>query len=327
MAGVCEEKRMNAQIGRREALSRGGRLALGAIGGLAALCVPVAAQEKDKAPEKPRKRILFYTRSQTFEHSTVKRKDGELGHAEKILVELGAKHGFDVEATKDGRRFSPENIARFDAFFFYTTGDATEKGGDNEPPMAPEGKKALLDAIAAGKGFLGSHCGSDSFHSKGDAFATQSEEERDPYIRMLGGEFIRHGPQQVAGMKVVSPKFPGAEGLGEGFRMNEEWYSLRNFSPDIHVILVQETKGMNGSDYERPNFPATWARKHGKGRVFYTSMGHREDVWTDPRFQTLLLGGIGWVFGHVEADLTPNLKTVTPEAHVMPPKPEPAKKA
>ena len=47
---------------------------------------------------------------------------------------------------------------------------------------------------------------------------------------------------------------------------------------------------MKGEDYQRPNFPATWARMHGKGRVFYTSMGHREDVWTNPIFQNLLAG-------------------------------------
>ena len=57
---------------------------------------------------------------------------------------------------------------------------------------------------------------------------------------------------------------------------------------------------MKGEDYQRPNFPATWARMHGKGRVFYTSLGHRDDVWTNPVFQNLLVGALSWATGQVE---------------------------
>ena len=99
------------------------------------------------------------------------------------------------------------------------------------------------------------------------------------------------------------------------FELNEEWYALKNFAPDLHVILVQDTSGMKGGMYERPNFPATWARKHEKGRVFYTSMGHREDVWENKMyFQQLLLGGLSWVFGNVEADVKANIDQVTPKS-------------
>jgi type 1 glutamine amidotransferase len=233
-------------------------------------------------------------------------------------VELGPQHGFEVTATKDGRLFTKENIAKYDAFFFYTTGDPTAEGGDKQPPMSREGKQALLEAIAGGKGFLGSHCAIDTFHTPGQPFENQDEEKRDPYIRMIGGEFIRHGPQQEAVMRVASPHFPGCEGLEPSFRVNEEWYSNKNFSPDIHVILVQETEGMKGHEYQRPPYPATWARRHQKGRVFYTSLGHREDVWESQRFQKLLLGGVSWVLGRVETDLKPNLAAATPEAQKLP---------
>jgi uncharacterized protein len=81
---------------------------------------------------------------------------------------------------------------------------------------------------------------------------------------------------------------------------------------------VQDTEGMKNFDYERPKYPATWARKHDKGRVFYTSMGHREDVWSSETFQQLLLGGLSWAFGDAEADVTPNLKEAAPEAAKLP---------
>ena len=58
------------------------------------------------------------------------------------------------------------------------------------------------------------------------------------------------------------------------------------------MLLVQETEGMPDNEYKRSPYPATWARMYGLGRVFYTSMGHREDVWMNETFQSILLGGI-----------------------------------
>ena len=320
--------RKERRVNRREAIKLAGGAALGlATFPLAGLGAPSLGEEKESKDkekgEKPRKRILMFTRSQGFEHDTIKRNGHDLGYAEKILVDLGPKHGFEITATKDGRLFTEGNLATFDAFIFYTTGDLTVEGGDKQPKMLPEGKKALLEAVAGGKGFIAIHCGADTFHSttgEEGKFENQPEDKRDPYIRMLGGEFIKHGPQQESTMKVVSPKFPGCQGLGESFRLNDEWYTHKNFSPDIHVILVQDTAGMKGTDYQRPPYPSTWARKHQKGRVFYTSMGHREDVWTNDKFRGLLLGAISWVLGEVEAELTPNLAQVTPEASKLQPK-------
>jgi hypothetical protein len=162
---------------------------------------------------------------------------------------------------------------------------------------------------------VGFHSAADSFHSKGDRNEIQTEV--DPYVAMLGGEFVRHGPQQVATMRVASPKFPGLEGVGDSFELNEEWYALKNFAKDLHVILVQETEGMKGDCYQRPPFPATWARLHGKGRVYYTSLGHRHDVWTNPLCQQIVIGGFDWAMGNVDADLTPNLDKVTPKANQL----------
>ena len=80
------------------------------------------------------------------------------------------------------------------------------------------------------------------------------------------------------------------------------------------MILAQDSKGMEGPMYQRPPFPSTWARVHGKGRVFYTAMGHREDVWTNATYQQVLLGGMAWTLGNVDADITPNVEQVTPKA-------------
>jgi type 1 glutamine amidotransferase len=269
----------------------------------------------------PPPRLLFYHRSAGFEHSVVKVTDGKPCYAETILRPLCKRNDWELVSTKDGDVFTPENIASFDAFLFYTTGDLTAATAtDGSKPMSKEGKQAFLDAIHNGKGYVGFHCASDTFHSPGDQGAAQPVGQRDPHIDMVGGEFIVHGSQQPATMTVVDPKFPGAGDLGRNFAMHEEWYSLKNFADDLHVLLVNETADMHDKCYERPPFPASWIRNHGKGRVFYTSMGHREDVWISRQFQNLVVGGITWAVGDAEADTTPNIKSVTPQADVMPPK-------
>jgi uncharacterized protein len=273
--------------------------------------------------DSPKRRILMFTRSQFFQHDCVKRKGGNLSLAEQIVTDLGKKHNFEVNATKDGRVFVNEDLSKYDAFLFETQGDlGNEKCQDGSPPVPPEGKKALLDAIAGGKGFVGCHCASDTYHSKGPAFENQKPEDRDPYIRMIGGEFIRHGRQQNALMRVVDDQFPGAKDLKD-FKMHEEWYSLKNFAPDLHVILVQDTGSMTDFpkqdlDYIRPNFPATWARMHEKGRVFFTSMGHKDEVWKSEVMQQLLLGALSWATGNVKAEVPGNLEKVAPHASELP---------
>lgn len=279
----------------------------------------------DVAPKAPKK-ILMFTRSQGYEHSVIKRGKGQqYSLAEKIVQELAKKHNFEVTCTKDGRIFLPESIAQFDAFLFETTEDLTKEGSDNQPPMPPDGKKTLLDAISKGKGFIGCHCASDTWHSSDRSWKNQDRDHVDPYIAMLGGEFYSHGSQQKARMHVVDDRFPATKGMHD-FDLTEEWYALKNIAPDLHVLLVQETGGMDGAMYTRPSYPATWARKQGEGRVFYTSMGHREDVWESERFHNILLGALAWVTRQVDADITPNLDKVTPQAAVLPAQPAPGQK-
>ena len=259
-----------------------------------------------RAQDGKTRKVLFFTKSAGFQHSVVTRKGDELAHAEKVLIEMGKRSGFEVTATKDGRIFTPEKLAEFDVIAFYTTLDLTKAGTDKSPPMPSNGKEVLFDFIRSGKGFVGFHCASDTFHSQGNKI--------DPYIRMLGGEFKTHGKQQKSKILVAKgTKFPVKD--LKDFEMHEEWYDLFNFNPDMHVIQVQDTKSMEEESYKKlENYPMTWARKEGKGRVFYTSMGHREDVWTNPLFQAVALGGMAWAAGNVEADVPTNFREVTPGA-------------
>jgi len=263
--------------------------------GTAVLAASVFPLQWVAAGEKKKQKILYFSRSAGFEHDAVKIKDGKPSISDRILTELGKRHGFEVVCTKDGRVF-----------------DGDLKQYDKTPPMSVKGKKRLLRTIARGKGFIGLHAATDSFHSKGPS--DQNQTEVDPYIAMLGGEFIVHGAQQEALIRAASPNFPGVKQFGRWQKLKEEWYTLKNFAKDLHVILIEDNEGMEGDCYQRPPFPATWARMHRKGRVFYTSFGHRDDIWTNPDVQGIIAGGLAWAMGNVEVDVTPNIDKVTPKA-------------
>jgi type 1 glutamine amidotransferase len=308
------------------------RLVLSLLGFLLASVASLPAAE---AAASGRKKVLFFTKSSGFEHDAIKlaMRDGRPGFAFPVMQALADKNNFEVVFSKDGSLFTPAYLAQFDAFVFYTTGDLTVSK-PNEPGMTEEGKAAFFKAIEGGKGFVGVHSASDTFHSPGNerdgtlARHTNDGENASAYIKLLGGEFVSHGAQQPGRQMVADAKFPGMAAVPADFGPNEEWYSLKNFPSDLHVLLVQETKDMRGNPYQRPPYPSTWARTQGKGRVFYTSMGHREDVWTSPVFQTVLANGIDWALGRVNADIAPNLSKAAPQANVLPmftpPQPRPA---
>ena len=298
----------------------------------------VACAATARAAEQPaKKKLLYFTKSSGFIHDSAKRiAPDQLAFSEKLMQDWAPKHGYDIVISKDGSLFSdPAQVASFDVLVFNTSGRLTDvpkppadpkkdpaRAVENSfPPMTEEGKENLLKAVAAGKGFVGIHSANDTFHSPGPGNETTPYKERDPFIRMLGSEFIVHGAQQSSKMIVTSPSFPGLDGVKD-FTWNEEWYAAKNFARNLHVILLQDTEGMQGWMYQRADFPATYARMHQKGRVFYTSLGHREDVWTNPLMEKILFGGIDWAAGKVDFDLKPNIQEAASGANELPTPPQ-----
>jgi len=306
---------MKTNFGRRQFVKAGAVLAAGA-----ALPSHIFAAKK--------KSVLVFTKSSGWEHDVVKRVDGKLSIVEQAITSLGSKQGFDVTATKDGGVFDSKDFHKYAAVLFFTTGDLTTVGTDKNPAMSSQGKQSLLNAVHGGLGFVGAHAASDTFHTPPDPEDNSNRyiahgDKSDPYIRMLGGEFITHGSSprlQTTNIIVNDPKFPGLEGAASPFTFNDEWYSLKDFRTDLHVILTLDTKGMSGKPYERPPYPMTWARMEGKGRVFYTAIGDRPENWSSPLFMNILGGGIRWAIGDANASLEKNLTQVAPGYNVIPPK-------
>ena len=229
---------------------------------------------------KPKRKVLFLTKSAGFVHDVVKRPaPDKLALAEEVLTEIGASSGaFEVTCTQDPADINAENLKKYDAVFFYTTGE-----------LAIPNKHDLLDFVKNGKGFIGSHCAVDTFRN-------WQEGNVKPYIEMIGAEFQTHHAQETARIEVVDPKFPAVTHIeGPDFTINDEWYIFKNVAPDIQPVLVLDTKSMKQENYNSlAPYPNTWRKNYGQGRVFYTALGHRGDVWHDARFQKMILNGIRW---------------------------------
>jgi uncharacterized protein len=279
-------------------------------------------------PGASNKSVLVFTKSSGFEHAVVKRVGGKPSLVDDTVNEMGNQHGFSAGVTKDGRVFDSKEFHSYAAVLFFTTGDLTTLGTDGKPPMSAKGKQRLLDAVRDGMGFVGVHAASDTFHTlpdpedRSNRYIAHGDQE-DVYLRMLGAEFITHGREprlQDANLIVNDAKFPGVEGVTSPVSFNEEWYSMKDFMPDLHVILTLDTLGMKGECYQRAPYPVTWARQQGKGRVFYTAMGDRPENWKNKFFLNLLAGGIRWSIGDARAQLDANLKQVAPGFAEIPPK-------
>ena len=307
---------MRSRLNRRELLRAGAT----AVAGFALPHQLLGNSEKS---------VLVFTKSSGFEHDVVKEKDGKPSIVANAVTMLGKKYGFDVTATKDGRIFDSKDFRKHAAVLFFTTGVLTTPGTDRNPPMSPQGKQALLSAIHEGSlGFGGVHAAADTFHTQPDPEDGSNRyvahgEKSDPYIRMLGAEFITHGSTprlQTTDLIINDPNFPGLEGVSSPVKFNDEWYSLKDFRTDLHVIMTLETKGMSGPPYQRPPYPMTWTRMEGRGRVFYTAIGDRPENWSNEFFLNLLGGGIRWAIRDANAALDHNLTQAAPGYAVIPPK-------
>lgn len=213
-----------------------------------------------------------------------------------------AEQEFQAAMKKNLEKLSPENLKNYDAVIFAnTTGDL--------PLPDPQ---AFLDWIKSGKAFIGMHSCSDTFH------------QWPAFIKMLGGEFAGHGAQVGVECLNQDTKHPATAHLGSSWPIKqEEMYLIKNHdAKDCHELLFLD-KHPNKPE-QAGMFPVSWCKEYGQGKVFYTSLGHREDIWDDEwkegngkranppeiakAYQQHILGGIKWALGLEAGDVKPQAK-------------------
>jgi putative membrane-bound dehydrogenase-like protein len=193
----------------------------------------------------------------------------------KVLKPAFAEAGIDLTYTDDVETLTADNLAKYDALaIFRDSGD-----------LPPKPEAALLDYVEGGKGLVAIHCASHCFRNS------------DRYTALVGGRFLRHDTG-VFRARIIDAQHPALQGVSS-FESWDETYVHNQLADDIRVLMVREDAG----GYE----PYTWVRQQGKGRVFYTALGHDERTWNKEGFHKLLEQGLRWAAGKVppRADLKP----------------------
>jgi uncharacterized protein len=234
------------------------------------------------------KRVLVVTVTKEFRHSSIPT-------AMKVIGELAEKSkAFTVDYVFNDEdiasKMTPENLKKFDGFVFANTTGV----------LPLPNKDAFLNEIKSGKGFVGMHSASDTFHGPNNTV--------DPYIEMLGGEFLTHGAQAGVECLVEDKAHPATKALGEAYCLErEEIYLLKSYDrTKVRELLVLDKHPNKKS--EAGSFPIAWCKEYGQGKVFYTSLGHREDVWMNEQYQKHILGGIKWSLGLEPGSATPHAR-------------------
>lgn len=258
------------------------------------------------AAKKPRKLLVV----------TLNVRDGKVGgghpcipYCNLALDLMGKATGaYETVVDNDVNAFRPENLAKFDAICFNNaTGVLTD-----DPVL----RKSLLDFVAGGKGFVGIHAAAAAFvqYPVYDQFP--------PFGEMVGATENGGHPWGVNDVITLQPEDPthpvNAAFGGKAFEISDEVFQFQKpySRENLHVLLTIDTDktDMNPPRHFLPerladkDFAMSWVRQYGQGRVFYSSLGHRPDIFWNTMVLEHFLAGIQFCLGDLEADATPSAK-------------------
>lgn len=217
-----------------------------------------------------------------FSHTTGWRHDSiEAGIAG--LTTLAEEQGFQVTATEDPDIFNEEDLASVDVIILLNS----TSGKDDKEWFTGEGAargEAFQAFLRSGKGVVGIHGASDSHYGW------------PWYGRMIGGYFISHPEGTPTGtLEVVDHNHASTMELDKSFSRTDEWYYLQDYNPGLNLLITLDPQSIGEADYN-PN-PISWYHEFDGGRVFYTSMGHTIESYSDPVFLNHVAGGLDWALG------------------------------
>ena len=217
-------------------------------------------------------RVLLVTATAGYYHESIPT-------ARRVLRELAQRSGDlevatvleDVAALS---RLSAALLAEHDVLCFVHT--------SGELPFTDEQKRAILDFVAGGKGFVGVHGASATLY------------EWPAYGEMLGAFFREHPWKQPGVVVVEDGEHPSTRHLPPTFGVTDEFYTFRTRPRDIAHILLRADPASLGTEGD---MPLAWTRPYGSGRVYYNALGHFDAGWEEPEFQAQLRGGLRWAAG------------------------------
>ncbi|MDN5202239.1 ThuA domain-containing protein [Fulvivirgaceae bacterium BMA10] len=212
---------------------------------------------------------------------------GSLEVAAVLRKFLEVRHNYFMTYTEDYSVLT-RSLEKFDVILM-----------NNIPPkLTEEEMLGLTKAIEEGKPFLGIHAISATYK--------MDQPQKKLIFDIIGAEFIRHPPIHEFKVNITQPDTDITMNLPD-FDIYDEMYFFKSIKPDINILMTSTYEGddVSGQDWEN-NFgkskstPVTWTRKYGKGKVFYTSLGHSIGAVTNRYFQQVILNGLLWLTAQEE---------------------------
>src|SRR3954471_15748145 len=250
------------------------------------LVLLVAALAGPGAPDRSEPpKVLFFANPMRSDNDVIRRpRPDVLSVAERHFAEL-SRGLFDVTITQDGAEVAREKLARYRAVVFFTA--------INPPSVDVDG---LVAWVRDGGAFVG-------IHSTANTYQGHPE-----FCDMLGARYDRRPwrtgqhPQTKVRVKGEDRAHPATRHFGESFELADDIYQFKDFDRSKARLLMSLDPASLDLDNPKFNrrdrdFPVSWAKEFGKGRVFYTALGDWEPTWKEPRYRMHLIGGIRWAMG------------------------------
>lgn len=227
-------------------------------------------------------RVLVFSKTLGYRHASI--ADGIVA-----IRELAAQRNVVVEATEDSAAFTAANLARFQAVVLLSvTGDVFDSAQE----------EAFKAFVLNGGGVAAIH---------GALFGPKACEENWTWLgEAMCAAFVNHSKVVPAIVVIEDKKNPSTIGLPAKWERTDEWYNYKG-SPRgcAHVLATLDEStyegGTHGADH-----PIAWCRQIGKGRLWYTAMGHTPSSFSEPHFRQHLLGGILLAAGIESGDFSAN---------------------
>ena len=253
-----------------------------------------AAPAHATARPKRERRVLVVNQCEGFVHSSIP-------YAALAFEIMGRKTGaFSVTAVNDLSILEKPEFDTFDAIIMNNTTIRQPLLDGADEAREARAEQRFLDFVRGGKGLVGVHAATDCLYTW------------PAYGELIGGYFDGHPWNEEVGVKLEDPGHPLLAAFkGLDFTVADEIYAFRNFSRDaLHVLMsLDVTKtNMNKQNIKRKDndFPVAWVHEYGKGRVFYFSLGHRQEIFWNPAVLQCYLDGIQYALGDLPADATPS---------------------
>jgi type 1 glutamine amidotransferase len=201
----------------------------------------------------------------------------EPGHIEDGLRPVFNATGIVPHVTVDVRALSAETLAKVQLLVILRDGlqRPSNDSSAHYAWMTPEQERAVVAFVEGGGGFLNLHNAMGLYPKDG------------PYLNLVGGRYIGHGPLERFRVEVVDADHPITRGVHDFFVADEQHTPPRD-EGRTHLLL------RNRSDDGKAVAAAGWVREAGRGRVCHLANGHTREALCHPMFQTLLRNAMRW---------------------------------